>query len=209
MRRMASLPGVASNPTNNVSASTPAPALRMNPKPLAAVLAAALLSACVAPLPYNQRVPKSATYQRLDTQLHAAPAADAAQIEQLQNLVRLTLPERSLFADSAAEPDEAGKALLAQLAPALKGLSAQRVVVKSFTDSVSSGIEPPARFPSTVDLTQARAAAVAAFLSGQGVPAIIVYTSGLGDAHPVASDDTPQGRAKNRRVEIDVVEAPA
>lgn len=168
---------------------------------------AALLSACVAPVPYNQLVPKSATYQRLDAQLHGA--ADAAQIEQLQNLVRLTLPDRSLFADGATEPDDAGKALLAQIAPALKGLSGQRIVVKGFTDSVSSGLEPPARFPSTVELTKARATAVAAFLGSQGVPAVIVYISGLGDSHPVADDDTPQGRAKNRRMEIDIVEAPA
>ncbi len=179
-------------------------------KALAATLtAAALLSACVSPIPYNQLVPKSATYQRVDAQLQGAPAAGATQLEQLQNLVRLTLADRSLFAGDAVEPDDAGKALLAKLAPALKGSSGQRVVVKSFTDSVSSGIEPPARFPSTVELTKARSAAVAAFLNSQGVPAAIVHTSGLGDAHPVALDATPQGRARNRRIEIDIVEAPA
>lgn len=174
-----------------------------------ALATAVTLSACVSPVPYNQLVPKSATYQRLDAQLRSEPAADAAQLEQLQNLVRLTLPDQSLFADGATEPDDTGKALLARVAPALKGLSGQRVVVKGFTDSVSSGIEPPARFPSTVELTKARAAAVAAFLDSQGVPATIVYISGLGDSHPVADDDTPQGRAKNRRMEIDIVEAPA
>lgn len=172
--------------------------------------AAALMSACVSPIPYNQLVPKSATYQAVDAQLQGALADDATRIEQLQNLVRLTLAERSVFADgAAAEPDDAGKSVLARLAPALKGASGQRVVVKSFTDSVSSGLEPPARFPSTVELTKARAAAVAAFLESQGVPAVIVYTSGLGDAHPVALDDTPQGRERNRRIEIDIVEAPA
>jgi outer membrane protein OmpA-like peptidoglycan-associated protein len=54
-----------------------------------------------------------------------------------------------------------------------------------------------------------RADAVADFLKSQGVPAALITTTGLGQAHPEAPNDTPQGRAKNRRVEIDIVEAPA
>jgi chemotaxis protein MotB len=58
-------------------------------------------------------------------------------------------------------------------------------------------------------LSKARADAVAAVLVEQGVPARLITTSGLGEAHPVASNATPAGRAQNRRVEIDIVEAPA
>jgi outer membrane protein OmpA-like peptidoglycan-associated protein len=47
---------------------------------------------------------------------------------------------------------------------------------------------------------------VADFLVAQGVPGAIISTSGFGDAQPVASNDTPQGRAKNRRVVMDIVE---
>jgi outer membrane protein OmpA-like peptidoglycan-associated protein len=54
-----------------------------------------------------------------------------------------------------------------------------------------------------------RADAVVDFLKSQGVPAALITTTGLGQAHPEAPNDTPQGRAKNRRVEIDIVEAPA
>lgn len=181
----------------------------MLPKPFAiALIAIAPLSACVAPLPYDQRVAKSPTYLRLDAQLHDQPAGAALRIEQLPHLVRLTLAH-TLFADGNAEPSEAGAALLIELAPALRQLGDQRVVVKSFTASVSVGVEPPERFPSTVPLTQARAAAVAELLQRQGVPATLVYSSGLGDSHAVAPNDTAQGRARNQRVEIDVVAAPA
>ena len=49
---------------------------------------------------------------------------------------------------------------------------------------------------------------MADLLKAQGVPANLITTTGLGQAHPVASNDTAEGRAKNRRVEIDIVEAP-
>lgn len=173
-----------------------------------ALIAVASLSACVAPPAYDRQVPKTVSYQSLDAHLHDELAADAARIEQLPHLVRLTLSD-VLFTQDSAQPSDAGKAMLAKLGPALSGLKGRQVVVKSFTDSVSAGIEPPARFPSTVPLTQARAAAVAALLQQQGVAATLVYTSGLGDSHIVASNDTPQGRAKNRRVVIDIVAAPA
>lgn len=173
-----------------------------------AAAAAAALSGCVAPLPYDQRVAKTDTYQRIDTLLRDTLADAALRIEQLPHLVRLTLGD-PYFGEDSAQPTEAGQALLAKLGPALRDLQDQRVVVKSFTDSVSVGLEPPARFPSTVPLTRARAAAVAELLQQQGVAATLVYSSGLGDSHFVAPNDTPQQRAQNRRVEIDIVAAPA
>jgi outer membrane protein OmpA-like peptidoglycan-associated protein len=47
-----------------------------------------------------------------------------------------------------------------------------------------------------------RAQTVASFLISQGVNPSLVQTRGLGDADPVAPNDTPQGRSQNRRVEI-------
>jgi outer membrane protein OmpA-like peptidoglycan-associated protein len=181
----------------------------MSTKPFAIALVALVsLAGCVAPQPYDQRTVKTDTYRTIDARLHDEPEGDAVRIEQLPHLVRLTLTD-VLFSDDSASPSEAGKAVLARLGPTLRHLGDQRVVVKSFTDSVSIDIEPPERFPSTVPLTQARAAAVAELLRLQGVPATLVYTSGLGDSHVVASNDTPQGRARNRRVVIDIVAAPA
>jgi chemotaxis protein MotB len=175
----------------------------------AALVASALLAACVSPSRYNEQVDKTPTYQQLDAQLNGERAADQVQIEQLQNLVKLTLASAVLFPEGGWELNDAGKVVLTNLAPALKGLSGQRIVVKGFTDNVPISAELTARFPNNVELSKARAGAIAAFLSAQGVPADIIYTSGLGESHPVASNATPQGRAKNRRVEIDVVAAPA
>jgi chemotaxis protein MotB len=176
---------------------------------VAALATAALLPACVSQSKYNEQVQKTSTYQQLDAQLKAELAADQAQIEQLQNLVKLTLANGLLFAEGGWELNQAGQATLAKLAPTLKGLSGQRIVIKGFTDNVPIGATLRERFPSNVELSKARADAVAALLKTQGVPASLITTVGLGQSHPVATNDTAEGRAKNRRVEIDIVEAPA
>jgi chemotaxis protein MotB len=175
----------------------------------AASAAALLLAACVAPVPFNDRVAKSETYQRLDAQIQPAALSPQEQLEQLQNLVRVTLADNLLFPSASAQLSESGKAALARLAPALKDLSSQRIVVKGFSDDSPVGMPLMQRIVSNVELSKARAAAVQSFLAAQGVPQDIIYISGLGESHPVASNDTEQGRAQNRRVEIDVVAAPA
>lgn len=175
----------------------------------AALVAAVLLSACVTATNYNEQVQKTATYQKLDAQLKADLATDQLQIEQLQNLVRLTLASGILFPEGGWELNETGKAMLAKLAPALQDLSDQRIVVKGFTDDVPIGDGLRQRFAGNVELSKARADAVAGFLTAQGVPAALITSVGLGESHPVASNSSADGRAKNRRVEIDIVEAPA
>ena len=134
-------------------------------------------------------------------------ASDQVQIAQLQNLVRLTLASGILFAEGGTELSPAGQVTLAKLAPTLKTLSGQRIVIKGFTDNVPIGPELRQRFASNVELSKARAQSVASVLTDQGVPAGNITAVGLGESHPVASNDTAQGRAKNRRVEIDIVEA--
>ena len=164
------------------------------------------LSACVSQQTYNQEVAKANTYQQLDSQLKGEVASDQAQIQQLQGLVRVTLANGILFPEGGWELDARGKATIAKLAPILKTLTGQTIRVKGYTDNVPIGPELRQRFPTNVDLSKARAQAVASQLVAGGVPASIISVNGFGDADPVASNDTPQGRAKNRRVVMDIVE---
>jgi chemotaxis protein MotB len=175
---------------------------------VATLAGVALLSACVSQGLYDRQAQKTATYQQLDERLQGEIAAEQAQVEQLRKLVKLTLSSGILFPESGGELSETGKVTLAKVAPALQGLTDQRIVVKGFTDNVPIGPELRERLPNNVELSKARAQAVAGFLVAQGVPASIVYSTGLGETHPVATNDTPQGRAQNRRVEIDIVAAP-
>ncbi|MBP6777619.1 MAG: OmpA family protein [Piscinibacter sp.] len=169
--------------------------------------ASLLLGACVSQKTYNQEVAKANTYQQLDSQLKSEVAADQAQIQQLQGLVRVTLANGILFPEGGWELDARGKATLAKLAPVLKTLTGQTIRVKGYTDNVPIGPELRQRFPTNVDLSKARAQSVANELMAGGVPASMISVMGFGDADPVAPNDTAQGRAKNRRVVMDVVEA--
>jgi chemotaxis protein MotB len=169
--------------------------------------ATVLLGACVSQNTYNREVAKANTYQQLDNQLKAEVAADQAQIQQLQGLVRVTLANGILFPEGGWELNAAGKATLARLAPVLKTFTGQTIEVKGYTDNEPIGPALRQRFPTNVDLSKARAQSVANELIAGGVPTAMISVMGFGDANPVAPNDTAQGRAKNRRVVMDIVEA--
>ena len=169
--------------------------------------AAALLSACVSQKTYNQEVAKASTYQQLDNQLKGEVSADQAQITQLQGLVRVTLANGILFPEGGWELNADGKATLAKLAPVLKTLTGQTIQIKGYTDNEPIGPALRQRFPTNVDLSKARAQSVANELVAGGVPPSMITVLGFGEADPVAPNDTVQGRAKNRRVVMDIVEA--
>jgi chemotaxis protein MotB len=166
-----------------------------------------LLGACVSEGTYKQEVAKANTYQQLDNQLKGEVAADQAQITQLQGLVRVTLANGILFPEGGWELNAGGKATLARLAPVLKTLTGQTIEIKGYTDNEPIGPALRQRFPTNLDLSKARAQSVANELIAGGVPASIIRVYGFGEADPVAPNTTAQGRAKNRRVVMDIVEA--
>lgn len=174
---------------------------------VAAIGAATLMTACVTEKTYDTEVNKANTYQQLNNQLQGEVKADQVQITQLQNLVKVTLANAILFPEGGTQLNAAGEATLAKIAPVLKTLTGQKIEIKGFTDNVPIGPELRAKFPTNLALSKARADAVVNFLVAQGVPAGIMVATGLGEAQPVAPNDTAAGRAKNRRVEIDIVEA--
>jgi type VI secretion system protein ImpK len=103
-----------------------------------------------------------------------------------------------LFASASATPDPAYDALLTRIADALKAVPG-KVVVTGHTDDQRL---LSARFPSNWHLSQVRADSVRARLAAAtGTPERFT-AEGRGDAEPLAPNDTPAGRAKNRRVEI-------
>lgn len=78
---------------------------------------------------------------------------------------------------------------------------AGRITVTGHTDSVQSR---SLQFPSNWHLSEARAATVRELLAAAGVPAARLQARGAGDSAPVAANDSPAGRARNRRVEIEL-----
>lgn len=100
------------------------------------------------------------------------------------------------FGKSTLKPD--AKAKLDDLVAKTKGLNLEVIIAVGHTDSVGSDAF-------NQKLSVARAEAVKTYLTGAGIEKNRVYTEGKGKKQPVADNKTDEGRAKNRRVEIEVV----
>ena len=94
---------------------------------------------------------------------------------------------------STLKPD--AKITLAKLAGIMLVFSKTTIQVEGYTDNVGSDA-------SNMKLSEDRAKAVREFLESQGIASNRLTSTGKGPADPVASNDTPDGRSKNRRVEI-------
>ncbi len=105
-----------------------------------------------------------------------------------------------LFSVGQAELQPAGRAAINQLLPILRATDA-RMSVEGHTDNVPIST---AQFPSNWELSAARASSVVRHLIGQGIPPYRMRAIGYGETEPIARNDTPEGRARNRRVEVTI-----
>ena len=123
----------------------------------------------------------------------AAPAAAAAPVTE-----KITLAADVLFDFDKSIVKPEGKSKLDDLVARLKAVNLEVVIAIGHTDSVGGDAY-------NQKLSVRRAEAVKGYLVSKGIPANRVYTEGKGEKQPVASNKTKDGRAKNRRVEIEVV----
>ena len=100
------------------------------------------------------------------------------------------------FDKSVLKP--AGKAKLDELVSKIHSINLEVIVAVGYTDSIGTDAY-------NLKLSERRAQAVKAYLESKGIDKSRIYTEGKGKTQPVASNKTPQGRALNRRVEIEVV----
>jgi chemotaxis protein MotB len=75
-----------------------------------------------------------------------------------------------------------------------------------YTDNVPVAKSLQGTYPTNWELSVARATTVVRFLQDSGVPPERMIASGRGEYDPVASNDTPEGRQKNRRIEIMLID---
>lgn len=100
------------------------------------------------------------------------------------------------FDKSVLKP--AGKAKLDDLVAKVKGINLEVIIAVGHTDSIGTDAY-------NQKLSVRRAESVKAYLISKGIEKNRIYTEGKGEKQPVASNKTTEGRAKNRRVEIEVV----
>ena len=161
-------------------------------------LAVLVLAGCVYQSAYDEQA------SQLE-QAQAQIAAQQAEIAKIRAENKWVMAGDLLFPEGGYELSAAGQAALNQYVPQLTSLQNVKIVVYGFTDNAPVGPAlQRAGIADNLDLSSRRAATVAAFLQSQGINPNIVSAKGFGDTHPVASNDTPQGRVANRRIEITV-----
>jgi chemotaxis protein MotB len=141
----------------------------------------------------------SGTYQSLVEQLENELRAGEIEIEELRGRLQVRALDQILFDSGSVEIKPRGREVLAKVATQLGKVSDRRVRVEGHTDD--RPIATP-RFPSNWELSVGRAATVARFLAEHGIAPQRLEASGFGEYSPIASNDAPEGRARNRRIEI-------
>ena len=149
----------------------------------------------------------AATKEALDKELTARKSAEArltaavaslkemAQVKEEARGVVITLSGAVLFSTGKHQLLPIAKEKLDDVADALSAQGYKKLVVEGHTDSQGSE-------NANADLSLKRAEAVREHLIGHGIDKAKIEAKGLGESRPVVSNDTPEGRANNRRVEI-------
>jgi len=128
----------------------------------------------------------------------APKAAAPAPAPQTPAASKVTYAADAFFDFDKATLKPAGKAKLDDLVGKVKGINLEVIIAVGHTDSVGSDIY-------NQKLSVKRAESVKAYLVSKGIEKNRIYTEGKGEKQPVADNKTTEGRAKNRRVEIEVV----
>jgi chemotaxis protein MotB len=147
------------------------------------------------------------TYDGLVSDLQSEVASGRVQIEQLRDGLNVKLSQAVLFPSGSAELSAEGEAVLGKVAGRLLELPHQ-ILVQGHSDDVPIRGALAQRYPSNWELAGARAARVVRILTERSVPPERLSAVSLADTQPVASNDTPEGRAANRRIEIRLQPAP-
>ena len=126
-----------------------------------------------------------------------AAIAAVANVKQAANATVLSFKEPINFKYNSDAMDEKSNLTVDKVAEALKKYPNAKVRVAGYTDSLGN-----ANY--NMDLSERRAHAVAERLVKDGVPAANVSYIGYGAANPVATNKTAEGRAQNRRVELEI-----
>jgi chemotaxis protein MotB len=157
------------------------------------------LSGCVTETKYNALEQE---YQ----QLQAALSTDQAQIVLLEGKLKVTMVDQVLFPEGGFRLNSQSKAVLSKLVPTLSGLQQTKIIVDGYTDNVPIGPGLVREgISSNLELSSRRADVVVEYLVNQGVNQNLISAQGFGESNPVASNDTPEGRAQNRRIEVTLV----
>jgi chemotaxis protein MotB len=145
---------------------------------------------------------RAAQFRKLVTQFKSLTDAGKLKVEIRENRMIIALGDKILFDPGKTDLKQEGKDALSQVASVLKDLQNRNFQVAGHTDNIPIKSQ---KFRSNWDLSTARAVEVVNFMIGAGLDPKRLSAAGYADTSPVAPNDTPDNKAKNRRIEITLV----
>lgn len=144
-----------------------------------------------------------ATYEDIEQKLKAEITDGEIRLSQAEGRIQVDLVDKILFDSGEASLSPRGSEVLARLGTVLSKVENRSILVSGHTDDAPPSQRLAATFPTNWELSVARAVNVVRFLGEKAsVPPGKLVAAGHGDTKPVASNATPKGRARNRRIEI-------
>jgi chemotaxis protein MotB len=143
------------------------------------------------------------TYDELQDKLKSDIKSGDVSLTQSGGKLRVDLVDKVLFNSGEAQVSKRGETVLGKVGAILAAIPDKQIQVSGHTDQQPIGEKRSAQFSSNWELSVARATNVVRFLQEKAnVPGERLVASGYGEFHPVASNKTSSGRARNRRIEI-------
>ena len=132
---------------------------------------------------------------------------EGVEVEQQPTGVKMTLAETLLFPSGVATISPEGKAVLDRLADNLNEQASLDIVVAGHTDNQAIGPVLAREYPTNWELSSARSLNIVHYLVDQGVAEPRFESRAFSFMQPIDSNDTEEGRARNRRIEIILTES--
>jgi outer membrane protein OmpA-like peptidoglycan-associated protein len=133
-----------------------------------------------------------------ERKLRAQLANSGVEVQRVGNNITLDMPGGVTFATNSADINANFYSVLDQVAATLGEFNQTVIEVAGHTDSTGSRAY-------NMTLSERRAGSVVSYLSGRGIARERMIAVGAGPDHPVDTNETAEGRAQNRRVEITIV----
>lgn len=127
--------------------------------------------------------------------------AGHVKISQMNNRLSVQIIDKILFSTGSDEISAKGKTLLKKLGHSLKKMK-QKIQIEGHTDNIPIRGLLAGKYPTNWELSTGRATHVVRYLITQGVKPGHLLAVGMAHHNPVASNETPEGRQENRRIEV-------
>ena len=147
-----------------------------------------------------------AQYDALVANLSDQVKQGQLQVRRYKDMLTVDVAEQLFFESGRASLKEGGKAVLKKVAAALQEYGDKAIRVVGHTDNVPIAKAWRDVFPSNWELSAARATTVVRFLQETGIEPGRLIATGRAQYSPVAPNDSAEGRQKNRRIEITLID---